>query len=242
MTDPVVGITAWRMPMETLLGKAPLQTLETAYVDAMIGADLTPMVFPNGQDPSSADALVSAVKGIVLSGGGDIHPEIYGGSAERVEGDDPDVDRFEIAVVDAARAQGKPVLAICRGLQLLNVALGGTLNQDVTVSSSAHEHVSLDMDPDVLLDRRHPVHLESDALLSEIYDIGEIKVNSLHHQGIKRLADDLIVEGTAPDGLIEAVRYSGDWWALGVQWHPERLDPEHHGALFGAFREAIEAG
>ncbi len=242
MTGPVVGITAWRMPMETFLGKEPLQTLETTYVDAVIGAGLTPIVLPNGQDPSSADAVVSAVEGVVLSGGGDIHPEICGGSAKGIEGDDSEVDRFEIAVVDAARAQDKPVLAICRGLQLLNVALGGTLNQDVTVSSSAHEPVSLDMDPDVLLDRRHPVHLESDALLSEIYGFDELKVNSLHHQGIKRLADDLIVEGTAPDGLVEAVRYSGDWWALGVQWHPERLDPEHHGRLFGAFGKAIETG
>ena len=228
--------------METFLGKEPMQTLETTYLVAMIGAGIEPLIYPNGRDPSSVNALVAAVDGVVLSGGGDIHPETYGGPNHRVEGDDLEADRFEIALVNTARSAGKPVLAICRGLQLLNVALGGTLSQDVTVSSSAHEPISLDMDPNVFLDRRHPVHLESDSRLAGIYGSDELKVNTLHHQGIERLAEALTVEGTAPDGLIEAVRYSGDWWALGVQWHPERLDPEHHGRLFGAFREAMETG
>jgi putative glutamine amidotransferase len=241
MSGPLVGVTAWRQPLEIFLGTEPLQTLETTYIDAMVDAGLVPVVFPNGQEPGSAERMVAAVDGVILSGGGDIHPEVYGEPEQRVEGEDPDVDRFEIAVANAAREQGKPLLAICRGLQLLNVALGGTLNQDVTVGSSTHEPVGHDMDPEVLLDRRHPVHLEPDARLMGIYGSNEIKANTLHHQGIDRLADGLIVEGTAPDGLVEAARHGSDWWALGVQWHPERLDREHHGLLFGAFRDAIEA-
>ena len=78
-------------------------------------------------------------------------------------------------------------------------------------------------------------------MLSRIYGAAELKVNTLHHQGVDQLADDLIIEGRAPDGLIEAARCDGSWWALGVQWHPERMESKDHNPLFGAFRDAIQA-
>ena len=148
------------------------------------------------------------------------------------------VDDFEIAVVTAARAQDKPVLAICRGLQLLNVALGGTLAQDVLVSGTAHELINKDTDRVELNARRHVVQLEPESVLAGLYQSSEAKVNTLHHQGIERLAPELIVEARTDDGLIEAARCDGAWWALGVQWHPERMEGEHR-ELFHAFREAI---
>ncbi len=141
-------------------------------------------------------------------------------------------------MVTAARAQDKPVLAICRGLQLLNVALGGTLAQDVLVSGTAHELINKDTDRVELNARRHVVQLEPESVLAGLYQSSEAKVNTLHHQGIERLAPELIVEARTDDGLIEAARCDGAWWALGVQWHPERMEGEHR-ELFHAFREAI---
>ena len=139
MTKPIVGMTAWRGEFPTYAGPQILHTLETQYSDAVIESGMVPLIIPNRQNPGSATRIVNAVDGLLLTGGTDIDPEMYGERRERVEGDDIGVDRFEVALVREARAQDKPVLAICRGLQLMNVALGGSLRQDVAKSGSAHE-------------------------------------------------------------------------------------------------------
>lgn len=237
---PLVGINAWRRRLGTYLGPDLLQTLSTYYSNSIIAAGMTPVMFPNGQDPGEAERLVNLVEGLVLSGGDDIDPSSYGSENEGSKGNDPSVDDFEVALVRVARDQGKPVLAICRGLQLLNVALGGTIDQEVTAPGTAHEPITADSDPEEVNSRRHVVRFEDDSLISKIYGAAEAKVNSLHHQGIGSLGGGLIVEGRSDDGLIEAARCEGDWWALGVQWHPERMEGDHQ-AIFNAFREAIEA-
>ena len=239
MSNPLVGITAWRRELDTFLGRELLHTLSDYYASAVINAGMTPVMFPNGQDPADAPRLVGTVNGLVLSGGDDLDPETYGATPDGSKGHSQEVDRFEIALVQAARDQNKPVLAICRGIQLLNVALGGTLNQEVTKAGTIHEPITKDSDPDTLNRQRHPVHFESGSLLARAYGTTEIKTNSLHHQGIDQLSPDLVVEGRTDDGLIEAARCRGEWWALGVQWHPERMDPEHQEPLFSAFRAAI---
>lgn len=238
---PLVGITAWRRELRTYLGPEVLQTLSAYYTDAVISAGMTPMVFPNGQDASEAERLVGLVDGLLTSGGDDIDPSTYGTETTASRGNDPSVDEFEIALVLAARSQNKPVLAICRGLQLLNVALGGTLNQEVTSAGGLHELINDNTEPDDINSWRHVVHLEPDSILAGLYGSREAKVNTLHHQGVDVLATDLIVEGTTDDGLIEAARCDGEWWALGVQWHPERMDGDHQN-VFQAFRQAIETG
>ncbi|MDH3189702.1 MAG: gamma-glutamyl-gamma-aminobutyrate hydrolase family protein, partial [Acidimicrobiia bacterium] len=154
-------------------------------------------------------------------------------------GTNREVDAFEIAVVEAARDQNKPLLAICRGLQLLNVALGGTITQDVTRPGTAHEPFPESADPDEVNQRRHNVHFEPGSLLASWYEGSELKVNTLHHQGIDRLAPGLIVEGRADDGLIEAARCDDAWWSIGVQWHPERMDADMQQPLFSRFKAAI---
>ncbi len=235
---PLVGITAWRRDLATYLGQEKLQTLSAYYSDAVIAADMTPIIFPNGQSPESARKLIDLVDGLVLSGGDDVNPETYGETITAAIGQDTSVDQFEIALVREARAQNKPVLAICRGLQLLNVALGGTLNQDVTGTA---EHIPFQPvgDPEELASRGHIVTLPPDSVLAGLYGSQEIKTNTLHHQGVKDLSPELTVEGTTDDGLIEAARCEGSWWALGVQWHPERSSFEDREPLFTAFREAL---
>jgi putative glutamine amidotransferase len=233
---PLVGITVWRRRLDTFYGPDTLQSLSVYYTDSVFAAGMTPIMFPAAIDPAEADRLVATVDGVLVSGGDDIDPGAYGQENTDSKGTNRDVDAFEIAVVNAARAQGKPLLAICRGLQLLNVAFGGTLQQEVTTEGGVHELISADYEE--LQARRHVVRFEEDSVLADVYRSAEAKVNTLHHQGVSRLAHDLVVEGRTDDGLIEAARYSGDWWALGVQWHPERLEGDHQ-ALFGLFREAI---
>lgn len=241
MSEPLVGVTAWRRELDTFLGVERLQTLSDYYARAVIANGMLPVIIPNGQRPEKAQRLVSLVDGLILSGGDDIDPAVYGADPESSKGQDRAVDEFEIALVRAAREQGKPVLAICRGIQLLNVALGGTLRQEITGVGTVHEPITEETDPEYANAMRHVVRFEPGSMLAEAYGAGEVKTNTLHHQGIDTLAGDLVVEGRTDDGLVEAARCSGSWWALGVQWHPERLDSDHQEPLFGAFRSAVEA-
>lgn len=236
---PLVGITAWRRQLDTFLGPDVLQTLSAHYTEALIAASMTPLVLPSGQDAAEAERLVTLIDGLLISGGDDVDPNSYGTDVTDAKGHDPAVDDFEIALVLSARAQGKPVLAICRGLQLLNVALGGTLRQEITSKGGVHELINENTDPDDINNRSHVVHFEADSVLAGLYGSEEAKVNTLHHQGVDVLASGLAVEGRTDDGLVEAARFDGDWWALGVQWHPERMNGDHH-AIFDAFRSAIE--
>lgn len=232
---PKIGITTWRRTLDTFYGPDRLMTLSTFYTDAITEAEMVPVLFAAATDPAEAGRLVDMVDGVVVSGGGDVDPTSYGQENVSSTDNSPDVDNFEIAVVEAARVTGKPLLAICRGLQVLNVAFGGTLRQEVTSSGGVHDLITRDHEE--MNARRHAVTFEEGAWLSDLYRGSEAKVNTLHHQGIDRLGEGLIVEGRTDDGLIEAVRCDGDWWALGVQWHPERMDGEHR-CVFDALREA----
>jgi putative glutamine amidotransferase len=233
---PLVGITCWRRTLDTFYGPDTLQTLSTYYTGSVTRAGMTPVLWPAALDPSEASRLVEMVHGVIVSGGDDVDPQTYGADNTDSTKTQPDVDRFEIALIEAAREQGKPLLAICRGLQILNVALGGTLGQEVTSPGGVHETISADHEE--MGARRHVVRLEEGSLLAAMYVATETKVNTLHHQGVDRLADDLVVEGRTDDGLVEAARFDGAWWALGVQWHPERMDGEHQ-EIFTLFREAV---
>lgn len=234
---PIAGVTAWRRTLDTYYGPDRLQTLSVHYSDSLIAAGVLPVILPAGQNPADAERTVSMVDGLLISGGDDLDPASYGEEATASKRYSAEADRFEIALVEAARSQGKPLLAICRGLQLLNVAMGGTLHQEVTSEGGVHEPFG-GVTPDEMNARRHVVTFEEGTRLAGLYGSDEAKVNTLHHQGINRLGESLIIEGRTEDGLIEAVRYDGDWWAVGVQWHPERMDGEHQ-RIFGAFRDAM---
>ncbi len=234
---PTAGVTAWRRTLDTYYGPDRLQTLSVHYSDSLSAAGVLPVVLPAGQDPADAEAVVSMVDGLLISGGDDLDPATYGHEVTASKRYDAEADRFEMALVEAARAQGKPLLAICRGLQLLNVSMGGTLDQEVTSEGGVHEPFG-GVTPDEMNARRHVVSFEADSYFADLYGSDETKVNTLHHQGLDRLGDNLIAEGRTEDGLIEAVRYDGDWWAVGVQWHPERMDGDHQ-RIFTVFRDAM---
>lgn len=235
---PLIGITSWRRRLDTFYGPETLQTLSTFYTDSVSRAGMVPVMLPAGLDPEDAPRLVSLVDGVLISGGDDVDPASYETANKGSKNVDQGVDRFEIAVTRAAQDDRTPVLAICRGLQLLNVALGGTLIQEVAAQGGVHLPVTRDHEE--MQARRHAIRFEDGSVLAAMYADSEVEVNTLHHQGLDRVAADLIVEGRSDDGLVEAARFAGDWWALGVQWHPERLDGDHQ-RIFAELRKAIEA-
>lgn len=225
----------------------PRLRLAAAYLSVLQRAGLTPVVVASiaGDEAAVAaeiDRIVGAVAGLVLTGGEDVGPEAYGASPSPHLGRvNRDRDATEIAAVRAARDQRIPTLAICRGVQVLNVALGGTLIQDLpTERASAIAH-----DPDRPRDARtHGVQMVPDSRVARALGAIELEVNSVHHQAIDRVADSLVVTARAPDGVVEALETGSrdPWWVMGIQWHPEEFvtdtgAPDH--GLFAAFAAVL---
>lgn len=213
--------------------------LNAAYVEAIERAGALPFVVPPLSRLAHAAAIIDACDGLVLTGGEDIEPDRYGAARDAtVEETNPERDATEIALVEAARSRACPTFAICRGLQLLNVALGGSLVQDIP---SQHPG-PLDHDPKGPRTARvHEVDIEAGSALARMLGTTRLRVNSFHHQAADRVAEGLRATAWAPDGIIEGLEWgeSGDWWAVAVQWHPEELvigpEPVPDRSLFAEF-------
>ncbi len=231
--QPLIGLTGSIIHDQS--GSQVVQVGQ-AYITAIQRAGGLPTLIPPGFSDRSLSALVSRLDGVLFTGGTDIDPACFNGQPHpQVYGISPERDALEFALLEKALAAGKPILAICRGIQVLNVGLGGSLYthiQDQKLDALKH-----DWFPNYPRDKRaHSVHLKSGSRLADIIQAEEIGVNSLHHQGIDRMGKNLEAVGFAPDGLVEAVVVKGADFALGVQWHPECLpDDPHAQALFQAF-------
>ena len=216
--------------------------LNEAYVEAVRAAGLTPLVLPP-LDPRELHAVASAVSGVVLTGGEDVDPAEYGAErGPKTTSVHPRRDKCELALVQLAHERRLPTLAICRGIQLVNVALGGTLVQDIPSECPS----AIDHDQSEEREMRvHDVSIEPRSMLATAVGQTRISVNSSHHQAIARVADGLRVTARAPDGIIEGAEWtSDDWWMLAVQWHPEELvrDPaDWDRGLFKAFAARVGA-
>ena len=184
--------------------------------------------------------MLDGVQGLVLTGGEDVDPRHYGAPPHDALGEvHAGRDAFELALVLAARARRLPTLAICRGIQVANVALGGTLVQDIPsewLGAIAHDGAG------ARDERIHDVEVEGSSQLARALGATHLSVNSFHHQCIAVVAPGLSVVARAPDGVIEGVQWTGDaWWMLGVQWHPEELtgsSEDWDRSLFRAFAAA----
>jgi putative glutamine amidotransferase len=225
---PVIGITATLREDVDRVAERPLGKFVRAdldYVEGVADAGGVPVVLPPVAEPRAAEALLDGIDGLLLSGGSDLDPRYYGEVAVPELGVTlPERDAFEMALLERALRRKIPIFGICRGMQVLNVALGGTLYQDLPSQ----------MDHMVLLGHRqetpkwqptHEVEVDGSSKVAEIMGTNELKVNSYHHQAIKDLASGLVAVASAPDGVIEAVE-SGDLsqrWLLGVQWHAEAM-------------------
>lgn len=228
-----VAITTWRRPLPTLVDPATdLYTLGAEYAQAVADGGGTPLLLPH-LDVSAVDEVLDVCDVLVVSGGGDVCPASYG-APETGQSIDTSAgaDRSELALIRGAHARDLPVLGICRGMQLLNVACGGTLLQDIGGSSA--DHPSIPDDPEAVCAARHPVRLEAGSRLAAVYGCLERDVNTIHHQAVDRVAAGFRVTAWAPDGVVEGIERTDGWLALGVQWHPEKsLDAD--ALLFSAF-------
>lgn len=206
--------------------------VNTAYVNAVARAGLVPLLVPPTIDPATAGSVLDRVDGLLLTGGEDVEPSRYGASPHPKLGEvDAGRDAVELALIKAARDRRLPVLAICRGIQILNVALGGTLYQDLGTERPGPLNHSAD-------DRRHGLCVAADSLLSRTLGCENATVNSRHHQAIRDLAPALRATAWAEDGVIEGAEPDDPSapWTLAVQWHPE---DETEDALFRGFAAAI---
>lgn len=241
---PLVGIPACVRPM----GSLPFHVVGDKYVRAVSdGAGALALLIPAlgpGLDP---ERLLDRLDGLLITGShSNVEPRHYAGSPSRPGTlHDPDRDATTLPLIRAAIARGVPMLGICRGLQELNVALGGTLHQQLHETPDRRDHRAReDLPTERQYDPVHTVATVPGGLLAAITGMEELTVNSLHMQGIDRLADRLAVEAASPDGVIEAVRVAdAPAFALAVQWHPEWRFWEDPAStrLFAAFGEAAAA-
>ncbi len=235
---PLIGLTTYRKHSRD--ANRPLFGLMRSYVKAVSDAGGIPLLIPLGLSDEDLLTIVQRVDGLVLPGGGDIDPGFYEGNKHQaLRGIDRDRDRVEIFIAQQATKQEKPFLAICRGHQVLNVALGGTMWEDLAsqrAGSIKHDYFGTGRRTDL----PHTVELEPDSRLAAIIGQETAAVNSLHHQGVRDIAPDLIVSAVAPDGLVEGLEVAGHPFAVAVQWHPENLidnDP----AMLGLFKALMKA-
>lgn len=245
MARPRILITPWRRRLPTFLGERTLlDTLDPAYADRVAQAGGRALIVP--RPPADVEAAAAEVldlaDGLLLSGGGDVDPTTYGGDGE-AEDADPAADRWELLLARGAAARGLPTLGICRGAQILAVAFGGALHQELG-PEAAHRALA-DLGPDEILADRHPVTLRPGSRAAGVYGAGELTVNTIHHQAIADTGS-LSPSAEASGGLIEAVEPDAGlapWPALGVQWHPEKMpEPEQRRAFDWLIRSARERG
>lgn len=239
MKTPVIGLTTYNQKNKYGF---PIAALMHKYISAITEAGGAPLLIPTGLMPEALRALFDRLDGILFTGGGDVGIEHYNGSQHPALDDvDPARDTLEFNLVHLALKFQKPFLGICRGFQVVNVALGGTLYThipDQHPGAIKHKYDS-GTEREILA---HPIEIEKGSRLGETLGALQFSVNSLHHQGIWRLAPSLKTAGHAPDGLLEAFELPPHPFGMAVQWHPEWLTGyDHARRLFRAFVEAAGA-
>ncbi len=234
---PTIGITIsganasdkYRWP-----AKKEFDFLKREYYQAIIKSGGLPILLPNAENRDIIKSYLESIDGLLLTGGGDLHPRYFGQKAhEKLSRTYKARDYFEMAIAELALKMGMPIMAICRGHQVLNVVLGGTLYQDL--SCIPHKTLA-HADPDQTARNFHSVKIVKGSNLHKIIGSLSIQVNSSHHQVIDRLGRGLIASAFAPDGLIEAIELPGAEFVLSLQWHPEGIfNRAHSKRLFRAF-------
>jgi putative glutamine amidotransferase len=236
---PIIGITARPQSVPSAQNELLSYIVSHTYTDSVVrGGGIPVLILP--VEPDHVDAIFDRVDGIVLTGGGDIAPERYGAEQdEAVRMVNHERDEFELSLVTKAYERKMPMLAICRGNQVVNVAFGGTLIQDLASHSGAHDH---DIAGEGAYDPHSQALVEEGSKIAAIFGAGLHGINSIHHQAVEQLGGGLTVVASAPDGTVEALEHDDKAWdLLSVQWHPEYLGARDHGDshdLFAAFVES----
>lgn len=238
---PLVGLTTTSVTRGGSHNR-PQVMLYSAYIYALEACGLAPVLLTPHHGARSVESLLEHCGGLVLSGGEDVDPRRYNEEPHPKLGSvTPERDEMEMAALGFALERGLPVFAICRGIQVLNVFMGGTLYQDLGAQYPSELRHAQDAP---WSDRTHRVSVHAGSILREVVGTDELLINSFHHQAIRDVGQGLRVTAVAADGLIEAVEATQHPWVVGVQWHPERheahapdTDPDRR--LFAAFAEAV---
>jgi putative glutamine amidotransferase len=227
MTKPLIGITTERWSSSLTRRNARVQGVLSSYVDAVLAAGGLPVMIPVSVQGDDLHDLYARLQGVILPGGGDVSPDYYHAPSHPATHEvDADRDLSELWLARQALAGGKPLFGICRGLQVLNVASGGSLVQDIP-SELPGAMLHYFRYPEYPLDyAAHSVQIEEDSLLASCFDTAIVEVNSRHHQAMLEVGPGLQVVGRAPDGVIEAVQAPSLPFVLGVQWHPENMQSQ----------------
>jgi len=239
---PVIGIGARPRLIEASGGELWADTVAQTYRNAVTNAGGIPVILA-AVDETAVPQLLDRVDGLLLKGGGDVDPATYGGSPDvEVRGISLERDGFEIALAREAHRRRIPTLAICRGIQILNVALGGSLIEDIPSEVGSTDHDSYG---EKSWKAHQHVTIDEGCGLAALVGGTHIHVNSIHHQALRRVADGLHPVAWADDGIIEAIEADDEKWRLiGVQWHPEYLSAvgdETSDRIFTAFVENAAA-
>jgi putative glutamine amidotransferase len=240
LSAPLIGVTIHRQKTPAI---PVYQRVAEASIESLSTAGAVPLLIPLGLTEAQLEALALRLDGILFSGGGDVQPQRYGSRAHPlVQNIDEDRDRLEIFLIKLAVRERIPFFGICRGLQVINVALGGTLYEDL--ADQRPNTLRHDYDTEYPRDYlAHAVSIQAGSRLAGILGAPAIEVNSLHHQGIRALAASLSACAWSPDGLVEAVELPDHPFGLAVQWHPECLQAYAlMRRLFGAFISAAGGG
>ncbi len=232
--QPVIGITTRTRNVRTAGGELPADTVQHTYRNSVAAAGAIPVLLPPVEAPA-IPGVVDRIDGVVLTGGGDIDPAAYGAIAdETVYQVDPERDSFELALAAELSVRQTPTLAICRGLQVINVALGGSLVVDIPKAHGTEHSFSGDR----VVETQQRIDLDPGSRLADVIG-ASVMVNSIHHQAVDRLGDGLTVAGRAEDGVIEAIAATSGWPLLAVQWHPEYLTAGGDVAAKALFAELV---
>ena len=203
-------------------------TMRATYVNSVIAAGGVPLCIPTALDEQALRAVYDTCEGVLLTGGDDVDPAAFGEEAhEKTAGIDLQRDEAEFLLTRWAAQDDKPTLAICRGIQAMNVALGGSLIQDIPSqwkNPQTHDGNYYGPSRD---DIHHTVCVEPGTKLAEVLGAGDVGTNSFHHQSLKRVADGLVVTARSKDGIVEAVEMPDKRFFVGVQWHPEEMAATH---------------
>ncbi len=231
MTKPLIGIGS---DVRSPEGKRESAFTYLTYVESLRRAGAVPVLIP--PQPENAVDIIEGLDGILLAGGDDCDPQVYGEEPHpTVEPMDPRRQSNDLTLARAARERGIPTLGICLGLQVMNIAAGGTLMQDINSAMETEiQHASIPEDR-----ARHDVIVEQGTKLSGIIGERELNVNSSHHQAIKSVGNGLRITALAPDGVVEGLEDPRHPFYVGVQWHPEDMRGENSASsIFGAFVDA----
>lgn len=231
---PIIGVTSSKE-----LGKEKYH-IQQADIEAILQAGGLPIMLPHLTHETDIDQIVERIDGLYAAGGYDVDPTLYGEEPHPNLGTViPSRDIFELALIQKVLELGKPILGVCRGTQILNVAAGGDMYQDIPSQ----------MEGDVLQHQQkapvehgsHFVQVKEGSLLHRLTGVGKLRVNSRHHQANRRVPESFLISGTASDGVVEAIESQKHHFVLGLQWHPENMAVASDGPSQKIFKGFIEA-